>query len=180
MRPNMLRCRLAFDLRQCNAMVRNWQTVFSCVRAALMRRGRTRHDADDLVQEAWVKLACYERQHVVAEPEAFLMRTALNLSIDAYRTSKNHGEQMLLEEVLLVDTAPAADAILLGRERIARLSECLAGLDAKTRSIFLAHRLDGLSYLVIARDHRLSVSSVEKHIAKAMLELTRSMEGWWP
>ncbi len=127
-----------------------------------------------------MKLACYERQHVVAEPEAFLMRTALNLSIDAHRTSKNHGEQILLEEVLLVDTAPAADAILLGRERIARLSECLAGLDAKTRSIFLAHRLDGLSYLEIARNHRLSVSSVEKHIAKAMLELTRSMEGWWP
>ena len=143
-----------------------------------MRRGRTGHDADDLVQDAWVRLACYERRQTVAEPEAFLMRAALNLSIDAYRTSKNHGEQVLLDDMVLVDATPTADAILLARERIARLSECLAGLDARTCRIFLAHRVDGMSYLEIARDHRLSVSSVEKHIAKAMLVVTRSMEGW--
>lgn len=161
-----------------NAMVKNWQTALSRVRAALMRRGRTRHDADDLVQEAWVRLACYERRETVAEPEAFLMRAALNLSIDAYRANRNHGEQVLLEDAVLVDTTPDAEAILLGRERIARLSECLACLDPKTRKIFLAHRLDGLSYLVIARDNRVSVSSVEKHIAKAILVLSSSMEGW--
>lgn len=159
-------------------MVKNWQTVFSQVRAALMRRGRTRHDADDLVQEAWVRLACYEQRQTVAEPEAFLMRAALNLSIDAYRSSKNRGEQVLIEETLLVDATPTAEAIVLARERIARLSESLAGLDARTRGIFLAHRLDGMSYLEIARDFKLSVSSVEKHIAKAMLVAMRSMEGW--
>jgi len=162
------------------AIVKNWQTVFSRVRAALMRRGRTRHDADDLVQEAWVRLACYEREQTVAEPEAFLMRAALNLSIDAYRATKNRGEQVLPEDVVLVDSTPTAETILLAREQIARLSECLAGLDAKTRRIFLSHRVDGMSYLEIAKDNRLSVSSVEKHIAKAMLLVARSMEGWWP
>ena len=85
---------------------------------------------------------------------------------------------MLLDDVALVDATPSAEAILLARERIARLSECLAGLDTRTRKIFLAHRVDGMSYLEIARDHRLSVSSVEKHIAKAMLVVTSSMEGW--
>ncbi len=160
------------------AMVKNLQTILSRVRAALMRRGRTRHDADDLVQEAWVRLACYERSQTVAEPAAFLMRAALNLSIDGYRAARNHGEQVLLEETMLVDTTPTAEAILLARERIARLSVCLAGLDAKTRRIFLAHRVDGMTYLEIARDNSLSVSAVEKHIAKAMLVITRSMEGW--
>ena len=68
-------------------MVKNWKTAFARVRSALMRRGRTEQDAEDLVQEAWVRLACYERGQTVAEPEAFLMRTALNLSIDAHRES---------------------------------------------------------------------------------------------
>lgn len=159
-------------------MVKNWQTVFSRVRAALMRRGRTRHDADDLVQEAWVRLACYERRQTVDEPEAFLMRAALNLSIDAYRASRNHGEQVLLDDVVLVDSTPSAETVVLARERIARVSECLGRLDAKTCKIFLAHRVEGLSYLEIARQHRLSVSAIEKHIAKATLVLTCSMEGW--
>ena len=143
-----------------------------------MRRGRTRHDADDLVQEAWVRLACYERRQTVDEPEAFMMRAALNLSIDDYRTRRNRGEQILLDEVELIDATPTAETILLAREQLARLSESLAGLDAKTQRIFLAQRVDGMSYLEIARDHGLSVSAVEKHIAKATLVVTRSMEGW--
>jgi len=156
----------------------NWQAAFSRVRAALMRRGRTMHDADDLVQEAWVRLACYEREQTVDKPEAFLMRTALNLSIDAYRARESHGEEVLLDDVVLVDTTPSAEAALLARERLARLSVCLGRLNDKTRDIYLAHRIDGTTYQEIARLHRLSVSSVEKHIAKATLQVTSWMEGW--
>lgn len=161
-------------------MVKNWQTAFSRVRAALMRRGRTLHDAEDLVQEAWVRLACYERQQTVAEPEAFLMRAALNLSTDFYRASRIRGEQVLLDDVVLVDASPGAEAVLLARERMTRLSECLCRLDARTRDIFLAQRVDGMSYQQIARHHGLSVSAVEKHIAKATLMVTSWMEGWYP
>ena len=159
-------------------MVRDWKSALSRVRAALMRRGRSEHDADDLVQEAWVRLACYEREQPVLEPEAFLMRAALNLSIDSHRASMTRGEEVLLEEVVLIDTAPGIEAALLGRERMVRMSGGLARLNVKTRNIFLAHRLHGLSYQEIARRHQLSVSTVEKHIAKAMLQVTSWMEGW--
>jgi RNA polymerase sigma-70 factor (ECF subfamily) len=148
------------------------------VRAALIRRGRSTHDADDLVQEAWVRLACYEREQIVDQPEAFLMRTALNLSIDVHRARVCRGEEVMLEEVVLIDTAPDADVILLGRERLARMSVCLGRLTNKTREIFLAHRVDGLSYQEIARRHQLSISTVEKHVAKGTLQITCWMEGW--
>ena len=143
-----------------------------------MRRGRTSDEADDLVQEAWVRLACYEKEQDVVQPEAFLMRAALNLSIDAHRARASRGEEVVIDEVELVDAAPTAEAIMLGRERIARLSVGLGRLNEKTRDIFLAHRIDGLSYQEIARQHRLSISSVEKHIAKATLVITSWMEGW--
>jgi RNA polymerase sigma factor (sigma-70 family) len=162
-------------------MVRNWQGVFLRVRSALMRSGRTEHEADDLVQEAWIRLECYRREHPVDEPEAFLMRAALNLSIDAHRARKVHGEEVLLEDVVFVDTRPGAEAVLLARERLERLerlSVCLGRLNDKTRAIFLAHRVDGMNYQEIARLHGLSVSAVEKHIAKATMLVTRWMEGW--
>lgn len=159
-------------------MTTNWQVAFGRVRAALMRRGRTSHDADDLVQEAWVRLACYEREQAVANPEAFLMRTALNLSIDTHRMRVNHGEEVLLDEVVLIDATPTAEAVVLARERVARLSVCLGRLSEKTRDIFLAHRVDGMSYQQIAQRHQLSISTVEKHVAKATLQVTGWMEGW--
>lgn len=152
--------------------------MFASVRGALMRRGRTQHEADDLLQEAWVRLACYESDHPVEKPEAFLMRVALNLSIDAHRFRHNHGEEVQLEDVVLIDTSPSTEAVLLARERVARLSVCLGRLTDKTREIFLAHCIDGMSYQEIADQHNMSVSVVARHVAKALLLITTWMEGW--
>ncbi|MBV8501356.1 MAG: sigma-70 family RNA polymerase sigma factor [Paucibacter sp.] len=156
--------------------VDKWRAVFARVRAALMRRGRSSHDADDFVQEAWVRLACYQRDNEVAQPEAFLMRTALNLSIDAYRLRVSHGEEVLVEDVVLIDVAPTAEATLLAKERKERLSYWLGRLTPKTRDIFLSHRLEGMSYKEIAQRHGLSISSVEGHISRAIQQLTTWME----
>ena len=159
-------------------MIKDWSAAFARVRAALMRRGRSTQDADDLVQEAWVRLACYERDQPVEQPEAFLMKAALNLSIDAHRSRVCHGEEVLLEDVVLLDLAPGTEAVVLARERMARLSLCLGRLNEKTRDILLAYRVDGMTYREIAQRHGLSISTVEKHIAKATLQLTTWMEGW--
>ncbi len=83
-----------------------------------------------------------------------------------------------MEEVVLVDATPTPEAVVLARERVARLSVCLGRLSDKTREIFLAHRVDGMSYQQIAQRHQLSTSTVEKHIAKATLQVSTWMEGW--
>ncbi|MCE4554284.1 RNA polymerase sigma factor [Roseateles cellulosilyticus] len=160
-------------------LVRNWQEVFARVRGALCRRGRTEHEADDFVQEAWMRMACYEdERQPVDQPEAFLMRTALNLSIDAHRLNVSHGEHVLAEHEVLIDAAPSTEAVVLARERTARLEVCLGRLPAKTRDVFLASRLDGLPYTEIAKLYGLNVSTVHAHVAKATLRLTTWMEGW--
>ena len=68
--------------------------------------------------------------------------------------------------------------MLLARERVARLGVCLGRLTEKTRTIFLAHRIEGKTYQEIAREHDLAVSTVEKHVAKAVMQVTAWMEGW--
>jgi len=160
-------------------LLKNWQDVLARVRGALQRRGRTEHEAEDLVQEAWLRLARYEdHKQPVEQPEAFLMRTALNLSIDAHRMSSGRGEHVLLEDVVLIDTTPSTEAVLLAKERMARLAVGLGRLSERTRDVFLAHRIDGLTYAEIAKRHGISVAAVHQHIAKASLRLTSWMEGW--
>jgi len=156
----------------------DWREPFARVKAALLRRGRSDQDADDLVQEAWLRLACYEENQSVEKPEAFLMRVALNLSVDLQRSRTTRGDEVMLDDVVLVDIAPSAEAVLLAKERTARLSACLTRLSEQTRNIFLAHRVEGLTYRVIAARHAVSVSTVEKHVAKALSQLTTWMEGW--
>jgi len=159
-------------------IVKNWHAIYSRVRSALMRRGRTPHEAEDLVQEAWIKMASYAREHPVDRPDALLMRIALNLSVDAYRMSVSHGEEVAVEDVVLIDIAPSIDDVVLAKERMARLSICLRRLSPKTRDIVLSYRLEGLTYQEIAARHGLSVSTVEKHVARAMVQLAAWMADW--
>ncbi|MCX2865633.1 RNA polymerase sigma factor [Paucibacter sp. PLA-PC-4] len=158
-------------------MKKQLPAVFSRIRSVLRRRGTTQ-ETDDYIQEAFARLASYEREQVVLEPEAFLMRTAINLSIDAHRARVVHGEQVVLEEVILVDDAPPVESVVLGRERLARLEQCLGRLGEKPREIFLAHRVDGLTYREIADQQGLSISTVEKHVAKATMQLITLMKDW--
>lgn len=159
-------------------MIKDLKHAFFKVKSALMRRGRSEPDADDLVQDAWVRLAAYEQEQVVDEPEAFLMKVALNLSIDMHRVRQSRGEEVLVEDVVLVDASPTAHDMLEARERMARLSHCLSRLSDKNREIFMAYRVEGMTYKEIARQHGLSISTVEKHIARATVQLTSWMEGW--
>lgn len=159
-------------------MLKNLPPVFFRIRSALMGRGRTEHEADDLVQEAWIRLRTYEHESEVREPDAFLMRTALNLSIDAHRARKIHGLDLELDEGAVVDPAPGTEQVVLSRERIERLSQGLGRLNEKTRDIFMANRIEGLCYREIGERHGLSPSTVEKHVARATLHLTNWMRGW--
>ncbi len=153
----------------------------SHVKAMLIRGGSSADEADDLLQDAFVKFARYSQEHTVLEPEAFLVHAARRLLLDARRARKRHGEQELLDEGLgLVDPAPPVEDVLLSREQVKLLSETLRSVDAKTSRIILAHRIEGASYAEIAREHGISVSAVEKQIAKAMVLLGQAAEGWWP
>lgn len=161
----------------------DWRAILSRVKSMLRHRGCTGDDADDLIQEAYVKLANYERTHEVSNPDAFLLHAARNLAIDAHRVRRNHGQTILLEDaeaetqVAGQGGSPTEDTVLVW-ERKARVVMILDGLPALTREIFVAHLFDGLSYSEIASARGLQVRAVRAHVAKATVVLMRRMEGW--
>ena len=66
-------------------------------------------------------------------------------------------------------------AVLEARDQLERLQSALTRLSPRTREIFLAHRLDGLSYKDIATQTGLSIKGVEWHMTKAIAHLDRLM-----
>lgn len=156
----------------------NLKAVMARIRSALIRRGRSVQDAEDLAQEAWIRMAVYQTKEVVTNPDAFLMRTALNLSIDAHRASTSRGEHVDVDDTVLVDLTPGAEDQLLARERVARLSVCLSRMPERSRMMFLANRVDGRSYSDIGRELGISGTAVEKHVTKAASLITACMLDW--
>uniref|UniRef100_UPI001E36498C RNA polymerase sigma factor n=1 Tax=Pelomonas sp. KK5 TaxID=1855730 RepID=UPI001E36498C len=120
----------------------------------------------------------YEQDQMIERPDAFLMRIALNLSIDAHRAVASRGDEVCVEDVVVIDCSPSTEAVVLARERTARLSVCIGRLTPKARDIFLSYRLEGMTYREIAQRHGLTISTVEKHVARATMQLAAWMEEW--
>jgi len=142
------------------------------LRAQLRRRGCTHEDAEDLIQQAYLRVFEYCRRGEVREPEKVLVRTVSNLSLNARRDQgrRPHADASL-EELLLVDAAPLPDEAVAVQERLREVVDTLQSVVARCREAFLLHRVDGLSYQQIARQMGVSVSTVEKRIARAMAAL---------
>lgn len=147
------------------------------LRRLLRSRGRSVEDTDDLIQEAFLRLQVYCRSHTVEQPEAFLVRTTLNLSTDQARYDRRQRlDYGVLEKLALVDPSPSPDEVYAGQKRLLHWKRGLAALSPRRREVFLLNRLEGYSFPQIAERLGISLSMVEKHAARAVLFLTDWME----
>ncbi|AKM07757.1 RNA polymerase sigma-70 factor, ECF subfamily [Pelagerythrobacter marensis] len=147
----------------------------------LRRRGVRGTDSEDLIQDAFDRLARYRRTKQVDNEQGFLVRTVINLSIDAMRKRRRldqHLETDGPDLASIADESPLQDEVFAARERLSRLEEGFSALDPVTRAMLRARRVDGMAIAQIAARHGCSVSTVEKRLAKAVLFLTDWMEGW--
>jgi len=61
--------------------------------------------------------------------------------------------------------------------QLAVMERALRALPTMTREVFLAHHLDGLDYIEIGQIAGLSPQQVERHMTKALCQLSRFMDG---
>ena len=152
-------------------------------RSTRLRVARAIHnpsDAEDYLHSAFLRLQEYRKTHAVNNPAAFLVRTAVNIAIDESRHRRvlNDTSPPISSVIEIPDDKPLQTEALVARERLRRVQEGLGKLPPRTRDIFVMHRVDGLKYREIAVNLGISVSAVEKQIAKAVLFLTDWTEGW--
>lgn len=144
--------------------------------ARYFRRRAPAQDVSDLVQE------CFRRftqsrgaaASLIDRPAAYLVQTARNLLAERARAD---GRRMQADHGSFDEddhAGPDPHAALEARDTIRRLADVVARLKPKTRTIFLMHRLDGLSYEEIAAAQGMSVKGVEKQMAKALGAIRRS------
>ncbi len=157
-RPGSLRCpgevfvRHARELRQ------------------FLRGRRGAHDAEDLVQESFVRLIETGRIQTVHNPRAWLYRTSANLASDAadHRRVRHavHVEGTDVEAVpdRCADPARIADA----RQQATKVWSALQTLPQPCRQAFLFNRFDGLSQREIAVQMGISKKTVERYLLRAL------------
>ncbi|MGC9447994.1 RNA polymerase sigma factor [Cereibacter johrii] len=137
----------------------------------LMRRPGTRCDAQDVMQDAWLRLARVQDGEEMSNPAAYVGQVVRNLAIDRLRAQRVRERHFTTAEIPDQPAdAPSAERIVDFRQRVARLEEIVAELPPRQREVFLLHKFDGLSHSEIATRLGISRSAVEKLIMKALAQ----------
>ncbi len=160
------------------------QQLFSRFHAALVRffvrRIRVEAHAEDLAQDTLLRVLKARGFDQAQDAEKYVFRVAINqlrnyrsrvecldhpaLHVDIDTALAGAGDQRLVE-----DFSP--ERVLIGRDSLAEALRVLAGLDERTRNIFVLFKLENMRQKEIAALYGIGQSTVEKHVMKATAHL---------
>lgn len=135
-------------------------------------------EAHDLVQEVLMRMLSTEAWSAITNPKAYMVRMMRNLAVDRLRRSKivEFRHIVDLEDFDIPDDAPDQHRIVEDRQRLADVSCALDTLPERCRTVFVRCRIEGQSPRRIAEELGLSLSTLEKRLARAIYLLTQALE----
>lgn len=135
-----------------------------------------REAASDIVQDVFSRVLTVDQERTAEENVKILYASARNATIDYVRMQRRRQE--ILETVMPEQMSPAVpmpDSIVEGRQALVLLDQKLMELGRTTREIFLLRRVHGIANAEIAQRYGISVSAVEKHVARALRHCQKSL-----
>jgi len=134
-------------------------------------------DIEDVVSEVLTRAYSTDNWRRMDQGRALVFQIARNLLVDAARRHAIVSIDFVadLEALHLDDGGPSPEATAAARDELRQLQRALDALPPQPRRVFLMRRVQELSPQEIAVELHLSVSTVEKHLAKAMVAVTRAL-----
>ncbi len=150
-------------------------TLFAVHRGELVRyASRILGDAsqaEDVVQEAYLRFrAAAETQHV-DEPLAYLYRVVRNLSLDFGRRltrERQSGETWRQQRGEAGDEQPSAERHAAGREELELLARAVDELPERMRNALHLHRVEGCTFQQVADRLGVSVGLAHSLVTQAL------------
>lgn len=135
-------------------------------------------DIEDVSQEAFLKLLESAGKGEIHYPKAYLFRTARNLALNNLARKSNILVDSLEDSAnpdVLGKTGMLEDQMII-QQRFKFLSRAVANLPELTRQVLILRKYQGLSRKEVASALNISVSAVEKHLARAIESCIHYME----
>ncbi|MET0271433.1 MAG: sigma-70 family RNA polymerase sigma factor [Phenylobacterium sp.] len=140
-------------------------------------------DADDVAQEAFLRLHRCGDLSAYNNPRAVLFKTAYRLALNCLRGRRSNPLDRAMPVMEDVATAPepatTVEEALIAREQERAYGKALASLPPRCRQVIELRTVQELSYKEMSDTLGLSVSTLEKHIVKGKRVAAEALAGWW-
>jgi RNA polymerase sigma-70 factor (ECF subfamily) len=128
--------------------------------------------AEDLVQEAYLRLLQHPEPTSISNPRAYLYKVTANLGFDHHRKESVRGKHAETDEVEpddLISPLPGPEALMEGELLLRNCLVALKTLPVVYHHVFFLNRIDGLTHAEIAEALQLPRRTVERYCAKALV-----------
>lgn len=165
---------------------KGWLVNFLAIRPLLFRvvgRMVRPEEIEDIVQETFILSYAASRKKKIDNPRAFMMQTAKNIALNIIkRADKKHhfSFEDLLDDDFSMHTENVEEKYQ-AEEMFIYFCRAVSELPVDCRRVFILKKVYGLSQIEIAERFGISVSMVEKHVAKGMALTGKYMvtQGYW-
>lgn len=127
------------------------------------------HAAEDIVQEAFIRLMQHPDPTSIENPRAYLFKTTANLSANQYQydqvRNRRHSEEPIDPETL-TSPLPGPDALIDGNLRVEKFMAVLEQLPEVCQHAFILHRLEDLSYAEVGKSLGISAKTAQRYVLK--------------
>lgn len=148
------------------------RTYRPALMAFFLRRLSSHAEAEDLTQDVFLRLTRVQREELQS-PAAYIFGVAANLLRDRARRETirlAHRGAVASDPNFGIDEVDP-DRIVRGRQALAITQAALDELPRLTRRLFILNRIENISRRDLAATYRLSIASVDRHLAKAVAHL---------
>jgi RNA polymerase sigma factor (sigma-70 family) len=127
-------------------------------------------DADDVVQESFVRIWKARAAYPIRSARAFLFGVARRLAVDVIRRDKSklHEEMNDSHALVALDEERGVSEGLSIRDEMHLLIEAIDALPVRCREIVILRKLDGLSHREIADRLNISTRTVQEQVGRGM------------
>jgi len=132
--------------------------------------------AADVAQETFARIISSRRVYRSEAPRSLIYRIASNLCIDHVRGqgSLRRGQEILSRHAEAQDEH-TPERIVAAQQELARIEAAIVALPPRCQQVYVLHRYEGMSYAAISAHCGISLSVVEKHMAKAIKRIMASV-----
>ena len=158
-------------------MIDNILQLYSQVKAQLRSLLRNSDDIDDTVQEAFLKTLEAASKGSIANPGGYLYTTARNLALN--KLTRNYYElfdfvEHFPDDISSLESRPLEQEVI-GSEQLLLFCRVASQLPEQCRKVLILKKVYGYTQAEVAEELGLSVSTVEKHLIKAMVRCKEYM-----
>ncbi|MCY1290851.1 putative RNA polymerase sigma factor FecI [compost metagenome] len=164
----------------------NWQGIdlrwaYGDLLLSLSRQTRCVQRAYDVLHDALLRFALAQHAQPLTQPNAYLRRVAHSVLIDHFRREARlqrlpEPHEEAGDDLSDGHFAPSAEHLLDIQQRLMALQRILDCLPPRCREVFWLARIEGCTQSEVAQQLGISLNMVERHMARALLDLRAARE----